>query len=109
MSDTSIVVIGISPASGKAATSVSLVRQLTQSGRVVQVCLLPDGVLAGLDAGWANRARTEAPGAEICAPAEDLALRGFGVQHLAPGVGHLDYAGLLQAMMGAGVHVAGVL
>jgi sulfur relay protein TusB/DsrH len=109
MSEKSVILIGSSPGSGKAMTNLSLVRQLAAAGQVVEVCLLQDGVLAGLDAGWAKRLRTEAPGTTICALEEDLALRGFGVSDLAPAVGHLDHAGLVQAMLGDGVHVLGVL
>jgi sulfur relay protein TusB/DsrH len=109
MSEKSIILIGSSPTSGKAMTNLSLVRQLAAAGQVVQVCLLQDGVLAGLDANWAHTVRTEAPGAAICALDEDLALRGFGATDLAPGVGHLDYAGLVQAIMDDGAHVIGVL
>jgi sulfur relay protein TusB/DsrH len=109
MSKKSIILIGSSPTSGKNMSNLALVRQLAAAGQAVQVCLLQDGVLAGLDAGWAKTARTGAPSATICALDEDLALRGFGVQDLAPGVGHLDYAGLVQVMLGDGVHVLGVL
>jgi sulfur relay protein TusB/DsrH len=90
-------------------TNLNLARQLAAAGQAVQVCLLQDGVLAGVDPGWANTVRTEVPGAAIDALEDDLALRGYGVPDLAPGVGHLDYAGLVQAMLGDGVHVLGVL
>jgi sulfur relay protein TusB/DsrH len=109
MSEKSVILIGSSPTSGKAVTNLSLVRQLAAAGQVVQVCLLQDGVLAGLDTNWANRVRTEAPGATICALEEDLALRGFGVPDLTSGVSHLDYSGLVQAIMDDDVHVIGVL
>ena len=109
MSEKSVILIGSSPTSGKATINLTLVHQLAAAGQVVQVCLLQDGVLAGLDAGWAKRVRTEVPGATICALDEDLSLRGFGIPDLAPGVVHLDYAGLVQAIMDDGVHVLGVL
>jgi len=109
MNDHCLVLIGSSPTSGKAMSNLNLMRQLSAAGQAVQVCLLQDGVLAGLDAGWANTLRTEAPGVAIGALEEDLALRGFGVSDLAPAVGHLDYGGLVQAMLGDGVHVLGVL
>jgi sulfur relay protein TusB/DsrH len=109
MSAKRIVLMGSSPTSGKAMTNLNLARQLAAAGQAVQVCLLQDGVLAGVDPGWANTLRTEAPGAAICALEEDLALRGIGISYLALGVGQLDYARIVQAILSDGVHVLGVL
>ncbi len=109
MSAKSIILIGSSPASGKAATNFNLVPRLVDAGQEVQVCLLQDGVLAGLDGGWASAARAQAPGARLCALDEDLALRGFGPKDLAPSVEGLSYAELAEAIMGDGVQVIGIL
>ena len=109
MSDHTIVLIGSSPASGKATTNINLVRRLVESGQAVQVCLLQDGVLAGLSGGWANAARAQAPGAQFCALEEDLALRGLGPQDLAQGIDGLSYDELVGAIMGEGVKVIGKL
>jgi len=109
MSDKSVLLIGSSPASGKATTNFNLVRRLGEAGQAVQVCLLQDGVLAGLDGGWAGAARAQTPGARFCALDEDLALRGFGPQDLAQGIDGLTYGELVEAMMGDGVQVIGLL
>jgi sulfur relay protein TusB/DsrH len=109
MSGKIVVLIGSSLASGKATTNFNLLREFLQAGRAVQVCLLQDGVLAGLDSGWANVARAQAPGARFCALDEDLALRGLGPQDLTQGVESLTYGELVEAMMGDGAQVIGVL
>jgi sulfur relay protein TusB/DsrH len=109
MSAKSIILIGSSPASGKATTNFNLVRRLVDAGQEVRVCLLQDGVLAGLDGGWASAAQAQAPGAKFCALDEDLALRGFGAEDLAASVEGLSYAELAEAIMGDGTHVIGVL
>lgn len=109
MSERIVVLIGSSPSSGKATSNFNLVQQLVRSGHAVQVCLLQDGVLAGLRSDWAGAARAQAAGAEFQALDEDLALRGFGPQDLAQGVGGVTYAKLVEAIMGDGVQVVGML
>ena len=112
MSEKRVILIASSPTSGKAATNFNLVRRLADAGHAVQVCLLQDGVLAALDAGWAGwagAARAHAPGVTFHALEEDLALRGFDSQDLAQGVGGLSYGELVEAIMGDGVQVIGLL
>jgi len=109
MSEKRVILIASSPTSGKATTNFNLVRRLADAGHAVQVCLLQDGVLAALDAGWAGAARAHAPGVTFHALEEDLALRGFDSQDLAQGVGGLSYGELVEAIMGDGVQVIGLL
>ena len=109
MSERIVVLIGTSPASGKATSSFALVQQLVRAGHPVRVCLLQDGVLAGLKSDWAGGARAPAAGAAFQALDEDLALRGLGPQDLAQGVASMSYAELVDAIMEEGVQVVGML
>jgi sulfur relay protein TusB/DsrH len=109
MVDQFVVLMGSSPCASSATTAFSLVRRLVQANHTVQVCLMQDGALAGLDAAWANAARAQAPGAKFSVLDEDLALRGFGPQNLAQGIDCFSYAKLVEVLMGDGVHVIGML
>jgi sulfur relay protein TusB/DsrH len=87
------------PRSPQVNTVINSIKHLSRAGNPVSVFLLQDGVLAGLEAPWANAARAQMPGVTFRVLDEDLALRGLCEHDLGAGVKIAGYPDLVDAIM----------
>jgi sulfur relay protein TusB/DsrH len=87
------------PRSPQVNTVINSIKYLSRTGHPVSVFLLQAGVLAGLDAPWANATRAQLPGVSFRVLGEDLALRGLCEHELGTGVKVTGYPELVTAIM----------
>lgn len=87
------------PRSPQVNTVINSIKRLSKAGHPMSVFLLQDGVLAGLDAPWANATRAQIPCVSFRVLDQDLTLRGLCEHDLGTGVKVTGYPELVTAIM----------
>ena len=101
-----LILVNSAPSSSNVCEAFDLAVRLRQQGYLVSVFLIQDAVLAAVEGSLAGRL---APDIDCYALDEDLALRGFAAQQLAPGVRAAGYSALVELMLERHDKVIGAL